>query len=31
VKAIIDGDTMKGTMTMGQFGSFPISAKRVQQ
>lgn len=29
VKSIIDGDSMKGTMTSG-FGSFPMSAKRGQ-
>lgn len=29
VKSIIDGDGMKGTMTSG-FGSFPMSAKRIQ-
>ncbi len=29
VKSIIDGDSMKGTMTSG-FGSFPINAKRGQ-
>jgi outer membrane receptor protein involved in Fe transport len=27
-KGIIAGDTFAGTMTMGQFGSFPIKAKR---
>lgn len=30
VKAIIEGDAMKGTMSAGQFGSFPINAKRAQ-
>lgn len=29
-KAVIEGDTMKGSMSVGQFGSFPISAKRAQ-
>lgn len=28
VKSVIDGDAMAGTVTMGQFGSFPINAKR---
>jgi outer membrane receptor protein involved in Fe transport len=28
VKATISGDSMAGTMTVGQFGSFPINAKR---
>jgi hypothetical protein len=28
VKSIITGDEMAGTMTLGQFGSFPVKAKR---
>lgn len=28
VKSIIDGDSMTGTMVVGQFGSFPIKATR---
>ena len=28
VKAIITGDTFNGSMTVGQFGTFPIKAKR---
>ena len=28
VKATIAGDNMNGTMAVGQFGSFPINAKR---
>ena len=28
VKAIITGDTFAGSMTVGQFGTFPIKAKR---
>ncbi len=28
VKAIISGDTMTGNMSLGQFGTFPITAKR---
>lgn len=28
VKSIITGDAMAGTMTLGQFGSFPVKAKR---
>lgn len=28
VRAIIDGDTFNGNMTVGQFGTFPIRAKR---
>ncbi len=28
VKSIIEGDAMSGTMTVGQFGSFPLKAKR---
>lgn len=28
-KSIIDGDSMSGTVTMGQFGTFPIKAKRL--
>ena len=31
VKAVIEGDGMKGNMNIGQFGSFPINAKRVVQ
>jgi hypothetical protein len=31
VKATIAGDSMSGTMAVGQFGSFPINAKRNQQ
>jgi outer membrane receptor protein involved in Fe transport len=31
VKATIAGDNMNGTMSVGQFGSFPINAKRNQQ
>jgi hypothetical protein len=31
VKATIAGDTMSGTMSVGQFGTFPINAKRNQQ
>jgi hypothetical protein len=27
-KAIITGDEMTGNMTVGQFGTFPINAKR---
>ena len=30
VKAIITGDTFNGSMTVGQFGTFPIKAKREQ-
>ena len=30
VKSIIDGDSMTGTVAMGQFGTFPISGKRGQ-
>jgi outer membrane receptor protein involved in Fe transport len=30
VKAIIEGDAMNGTMTIGQFGSFPMKATRAQ-
>jgi hypothetical protein len=30
VKAAITGDTLSGTMALGQFGEFPISAKRAQ-
>ncbi|MCW5909514.1 MAG: TonB-dependent receptor [Cyclobacteriaceae bacterium] len=30
VKGIINGDEFTGTMTMGQFGSFPMTAKRAQ-
>jgi outer membrane receptor protein involved in Fe transport len=30
VKATIAGDAMNGTMSVGQFGSFPLSAKRGQ-
>ncbi|HEX5168828.1 MAG TPA: outer membrane beta-barrel protein, partial [Cyclobacteriaceae bacterium] len=30
VKAIITGDDMAGNMTVGQFGTFPINAKRSQ-
>ena len=30
VKAIIEGDSMNGSMSVGQFGSFPLNAKRVQ-
>ncbi len=29
VKAIIEGDGMNGNMSIGQFGTFPIKAKRV--
>lgn len=28
VKAIIEGDSMNGSMSFGQFGSFPMNAKR---
>jgi outer membrane receptor protein involved in Fe transport len=28
VKAVITGDAMAGNMTVGQFGTFPVSAKR---
>jgi hypothetical protein len=28
VKSIITGDEMTGTMTLGQFGSFPVKGKR---
>jgi hypothetical protein len=28
VKSIVEGDVMTGTMTLGQFGSFPVKAKR---
>ena len=28
VKAIVTGDTFSGSMTVGQFGTFPIKAKR---
>lgn len=31
VKGIITGDQFAGNMTMGQFGSFPMTAKRVAQ
>jgi hypothetical protein len=30
VKGIITGDELKGNMTVGQFGTFPINAKRAQ-
>ena len=30
VKAIITGDDMTGNMTVGQFGTFPLKAKRAQ-
>jgi len=30
VKGIITGDQFAGTMTMGQFGAFPMTAKRAQ-
>jgi hypothetical protein len=30
VKGIITGDQFAGNMTMGQFGSFPMTAKRAQ-
>ena len=30
VKTIVEGDAMSGTMTVGQFGAFPINAKRAQ-
>ncbi|HEY9045041.1 MAG TPA: outer membrane beta-barrel family protein, partial [Ohtaekwangia sp.] len=30
VKAIITGDTLAGNMTVGDFGSFPMNAKRAQ-
>jgi outer membrane receptor protein involved in Fe transport len=30
VKAIIEGDAMSGTMSVGSFGSFPLNAKRAQ-
>jgi hypothetical protein len=30
VKAIITGDALAGNMTVGQFGTFPINAKRAQ-
>ncbi|MBX2898115.1 MAG: TonB-dependent receptor [Cyclobacteriaceae bacterium] len=30
VKGIISGDQFTGTMTMGQFGAFPMTAKRAQ-
>ena len=30
VKSIIDGDSMTGTVVMGQFGTFPINGKRGQ-
>lgn len=30
VKGIITGDDLKGNMTVGQFGTFPINAKRAQ-
>ena len=29
-KAIIEGDAMNGSMTMGQFGTFPLKGKRAQ-
>lgn len=28
VEAIVEGDTFKGTATAGQFGSFPVEAKK---
>jgi hypothetical protein len=28
VKAIVTGDNFDGSMTVGQFGTFPIKAKR---
>ena len=28
VKAIVEGDALNGTMTVGQFGAFPINGKR---
>ncbi|QLH33902.1 MAG: hypothetical protein HWD62_17135 [Cyclobacteriaceae bacterium] len=31
VKGIITGDEFAGNMTMGQFGSFPMTAKRAAQ
>jgi hypothetical protein len=31
VKAIITGDALTGNMTVGQFGTFPINAKRAAQ
>lgn len=30
-KLIIEGDAMSGSMSVGQFGTFPITAKRVPQ
>jgi hypothetical protein len=30
VKATIAGDAMTGTMSVGQFGSFPMNAKKSQ-
>ena len=30
IKAIVEGDTMTGNMTMGQFGSFPLKGTRAQ-
>ena len=30
VKAAITGDVLAGTMALGQFGEFPINAKRAQ-
>ncbi len=30
VKGIINGDTLTGNMTVGQFGTFPINAKKAQ-
>lgn len=30
VKAIINGDAMTGNMSVGQFGSFPLVAKRIE-
>ena len=30
VKTIIEGDTMNGTTTVGQFGSFPLKATRAK-
>jgi len=30
VKSVITGDTLTGTMTVGQFGAFPMQAKKAQ-